>query len=424
MKWLKAGATASVGGCGAEGGSLSVMDREEMNLAERLKVKVQHFARSCNRDACQVGSPDGSTFCSRSDPVPLHPAPSILTSSRRTSKTRPLCKLRKLRTRSDSKETAQEVLSAHRRSSATHYGQASVRPGGPTSPTPSQSSGFASLGASIQRATASAPSVAANDVPLAPQRPGAPSLPGVTRTTASTDAGASTSATATAGPSAPRAAVEHRSTATAAIDPSATELLPTATAAIDPSATELLPFDEQAKLVYGVVFSLRNMVRKLGGDAETFNSFTTSTYTLAHLHTPTMYTLVIVTDPVPPPSSIPSRTSDGFAIGSASAALSGRSSFGTGGGIPGTGGMSLKGVLLQIYRGPWVDGVVRNPLLRAFEREERIVDPDADAHNPAQAGVAVVSERRIDRTHGIDTDAFREGLEKVLVQNKLSAPAS
>ncbi|GAC71302.1 40S ribosomal protein S4 [Moesziomyces antarcticus T-34] len=364
MKWLKAGATASVGGCGAEGGSLSVMDREEMNLAERLKVKVQHFARSCNRDACQVGSPDGSTFCSRSDPVPLHPAPSILTSSRRTSKTRPLCKLRKLRTRSDSKETAQEVLSAHRRSSATHYGQASVRPGGPTSPTPSQSSGFASLGASIQRATASAPSVAAND---------------------------------------------HRSTATAAIDP---------------SATELLPFDEQAKLVYGVVFSLRNMVRKLGGDAETFNSFTTSTYTLAHLHTPTMYTLVIVTDPVPPPSSIPSRTSDGFAIGSASAALSGRSSFGMGGGIPGTGGMSLKGVLLQIYRGPWVDGVVRNPLLRALEREECIVEPDADAHNPAHAGVAVVSERRIDRTHGIDTDAFREGLEKVLVQNKLSAPAS
>lgn len=272
-----------------------------------------------------------------------------------------------------------------------------MRPGGPTSPTPSQSSGFASLGASIQRATASAPSVAANDVPLAPQRPGAPSLPGVTRTTASTDAGASTSATATAGPSAPRAAVEHRSTATAAIDP---------------SATELLPFDEQAKLVYGVVFSLRNMVRKLGGDAETFNSFTTSTYTLAHLHTPTMYTLVIVTDPVPPPSSIPSRTSEGFAIGSASAALSGRSSFGTGGGIPGTGGMSLKGVLLQIYRGPWVDGVVRNPLLRALEREERIVEPDADAHNPAHAGVAVVSERRIDRTHGIDTDAFREGLEK------------
>lgn len=29
--------------------------------------------------------------------------------------------------------------------------------------------------------------------------------------------------------------------------------------------TNALPFDEEAKLVYGVVFSLRNMVRKLGG---------------------------------------------------------------------------------------------------------------------------------------------------------------
>lgn len=147
--------------------------------------------------------------------------------------------------------------------------------------------------------------------------------------------------------------------------------------------------------------------------SETFNSFTTSTYTLAHLHTPTMYTFVILTDPVPPPSSIPSRNSEGYSIGNASAALSGRSSFGTGGGIPGTGGMSLKGVLLQIYRGPWVDNVVKNPLLRALEREQRIVEPNQDAlDSPGAATLNLVRESRLDRTHGIDTDAFREGLEK------------
>ena len=147
--------------------------------------------------------------------------------------------------------------------------------------------------------------------------------------------------------------------------------------------------------------------------SETFNSFTTSTYTLAHLHTPTMYTFVILTDPVPSPSSIPSRNSEGYSIGNASAALSGRSSFGTGGGIPGTGGMSLEGVLLQIYRGPWVDNVVKNPLLRALEREERIVEPNPDAQDSVDIDkVNVVRESRLDRTHGIDTEAFRQGLEK------------
>lgn len=276
------------------------------------------------------------------------------------------------------------------------------------SPTVTQISGFASLGASIQRATTSAPSIAASEAPLAPRRPGEPLLPNVTRTVASTS---SQVREISGQPSAARPAVQQRSATTGAV--------------IDAPASDLLPFDEEAKLVYGVVFSLRNMVRKIGGESETFNSFTTSTYTLAHLHTPTMYTFVILTDPVPPPSTIPSRNSEGYSIGNASAALSGRSSFGTGGGIPGTGGMSLKGVLLQIYRGPWVDNVVKNPLLRALEREERLVEPNEDAYDCADAAkLKLVDESRLTRTHGIDTDAFREGLEKVLSQNKLSAPVS
>lgn len=154
--------------------------------------------------------------------------------------------------------------------------------------------------------------------------------------------------------------------------------------------------------------------------SETFNSFTTNTYTLAHLHTPTMYTFVILTDPVVSPSAIPGAaggnraSNEGYSIGSAGPA-SGRS-FGTGGGIPGTGGMSLKGVLLQIYRGPWVDTVVKNPLSRALEREERVVEPDQDFDEEEGDGagekIKVTRERRVERSQGIDTDAFRESLEK------------
>jgi hypothetical protein len=39
----------------------------------------------------------------------------------------------------------------------------------------------------------------------------------------------------------------------------------TPTAAKPAAATEALPFDEEAKLVYGVVLSLRNMIKKLSG---------------------------------------------------------------------------------------------------------------------------------------------------------------
>ncbi|PWZ02130.1 hypothetical protein BCV70DRAFT_198408 [Testicularia cyperi] len=292
--------------------------------------------------------------------------------------------------------------------------------GGHTSPTASQSSGFASLGATIQRATGTTPATTPDGRALPPQRPGQPSLPNVTRQGgASTSPSASASASASAGNA--QMSDDQRSSTGSNLAFSAANSV---SQSVQPSA-DLLPFDEEAKLVYGVVFSLRNMVRKLGGDSESFNSFTTSTYTLAHLHTPTMYTFVILTDPVPPPSTIPSRASDGYSISGSSAALSGRSGFGTGGGIPGTGGMSLKGVLLQIYRGPWVDNVVKNPLTRALEREERAIEPTPYVDNTSHAPrFQVTKETKLDRLQGIDTDAFREAIEKVLAQNKLAAPSS
>lgn len=126
------------------------------------------------------------------------------------------------------------------------HAASSSGPSGPLSPTLSQTSGFASLGASIQRATTSAQSIPSNETPLPPQRPGEPSLPNVTR----------------ASPLQPtQAPLARNANVKTTLEPrSATSVL------VDTSVSELLPFDEEAKLVYGVVFSLRNMVRKLGGE--------------------------------------------------------------------------------------------------------------------------------------------------------------
>ncbi|OQD80745.1 hypothetical protein PENANT_c033G03887 [Penicillium antarcticum] len=58
--------------------------------------------------------------------------------------------------------------------------------------------------------------------------------------------------------------------------------------------------DDDSKLVFGTVFSLRNMVRKLGGDDDrallSFVSFTTSQYKLHYYETPTNTKFVMLTD--------------------------------------------------------------------------------------------------------------------------------
>ncbi|KAJ5787052.1 hypothetical protein N7457_002042 [Penicillium paradoxum] len=62
--------------------------------------------------------------------------------------------------------------------------------------------------------------------------------------------------------------------------------------------------DDDSKLVFGTVFSLRNMVRKLGGEEDneaganwtSFVSFTTSQYKLHYYETPTNTKFVMLTD--------------------------------------------------------------------------------------------------------------------------------
>ncbi|CRG88576.1 Transport protein particle subunit bet5 [Talaromyces islandicus] len=54
--------------------------------------------------------------------------------------------------------------------------------------------------------------------------------------------------------------------------------------------------DDDAKLVFGTVFSLRNMVRKLGGEDDSFISYRTTQYKLHFYESPTNIKFVMLTD--------------------------------------------------------------------------------------------------------------------------------
>ncbi|KAI9750759.1 MAG: hypothetical protein M4579_006316 [Chaenotheca gracillima] len=60
--------------------------------------------------------------------------------------------------------------------------------------------------------------------------------------------------------------------------------------------TSRLTAQDDAKLIFGTVFSLRNMVRKLGGPDDNFISFRTGSYKLHYYETPTNLKFVMVTD--------------------------------------------------------------------------------------------------------------------------------
>ncbi|THH30778.1 hypothetical protein EUX98_g3403 [Antrodiella citrinella] len=111
------------------------------------------------------------------------------------------------------------------------------------------------------------------------------------------------------------------------------ETTPESTAAQTPIPQTGLPFDEEAKLVYGVVLSLRNMIRKLSGKDEQFVNYRTSSYKMHLYETLSGYKFVMLSDP----------NAD-----------------------------SLRFVLRQIYAGPFLEYVVRNPLTSMDSRERGI----------------------------------------------------
>lgn len=53
---------------------------------------------------------------------------------------------------------------------------------------------------------------------------------------------------------------------------------------------------DDAKLIFGAIFSLRNMVRRLGGDDDEFISYRTGEYKLHYYETPTSMKFVMLTD--------------------------------------------------------------------------------------------------------------------------------
>jgi len=95
-----------------------------------------------------------------------------------------------------------------------------------------------------------------------------------------------------------------------------------------------LAFDEEVKLVYGVVISLRNMIKKLSGREEQFVNYRTSAYKLHLFETLSGYKFIVLSDP---------------------------------------GSDSLRFLLRQIYVGPFLEYVVRNPLV-AMDSKEYGVD--------------------------------------------------
>lgn len=60
--------------------------------------------------------------------------------------------------------------------------------------------------------------------------------------------------------------------------------------------SKALSAEDDAKLIFGTIFSLRNMVRKLGGLDDNFISYRTSHYKLHYYETPTSLKFVMVTD--------------------------------------------------------------------------------------------------------------------------------
>ncbi|KAL5485427.1 BET5 [Sanghuangporus weigelae] len=104
-----------------------------------------------------------------------------------------------------------------------------------------------------------------------------------------------------------------------------------------PSSTGgALAFDEEAKLVYGVILSLRSTIKKLSKRDENFTAYRTSTYKLHLYETPSQYKFVLLTDP----------KIDGPAV---------------------------RFALRQVYAGPFLEYVVRNPLVQ-MDSQERGID--------------------------------------------------
>ncbi|KAI9312082.1 Sybindin-like family-domain-containing protein [Dichotomocladium elegans] len=115
------------------------------------------------------------------------------------------------------------------------------------------------------------------------------------------------------------------------------------------AAGSVISIEEEAKLVYGVIYSLRNFVRKLSANQDEFISYRTSTYRLHYYETPTGLKFVMNSD---------ANTE------------------------------SLRAVLKQIYVQLYVDFVVKNGLMKfedtRWEISQGLLPPDQQQQQQPQ----------------------------------------
>ncbi|RYO82094.1 hypothetical protein DL763_008365 [Monosporascus cannonballus] len=170
---------------------------------------------------------------------------------------------------------------------------------------------------------------------LPPARPqSVPAATTMTTTTTTTAASGDALITSPASQQQPFSGGSNRSstagtpTAAGAATTAARAAAPAATAAVGggrgaAAAARRDRSGDDAKLIFGAVFSLRNMARKLGGDDDAFISYRTAHYKLHYYETPTNLRFALLTEP---------------------------------------GALSMRNVLHQIYINLWVEYVVKNPL--------------------------------------------------------------
>ena len=63
-----------------------------------------------------------------------------------------------------------------------------------------------------------------------------------------------------------------------------------------PSSRRTLKAEDDAKLIFGTIFSLRRMVRQLGGEDDQFLCYRTGEYKLHYFETPTQLKFLLLTD--------------------------------------------------------------------------------------------------------------------------------
>ncbi|KAK8041856.1 Transport protein particle subunit bet5 [Apiospora rasikravindrae] len=140
---------------------------------------------------------------------------------------------------------------------------------------------------------------------------------------------------------------------------------------------------DDAKLIFGTVFSLRNMVRKLGGDDDAFISYRTAQYKLHYYETPSSLRFAMLTEP---------------------------------------GALSMRNVLHQIYINLWVEygEFISVYLGREFLRERVCSIEDdkkktrngSDFRGPSPLSKTPLSPVEHKNGDGVRNEMFEMGLDK------------